>query len=247
MTAFSAARSCLSAALLSALLLAACNSAAGEGSALGTLDVKDCWNGPYDLAPTFFGAQFDRNSLLVRIQRGSDFYNFSDGLSLLVGDVTDVTPPHAVDVGISPSVSPPNLPEQYDPNPAPVSATLYMEGTCRTRTVTLDAVKKVTLPTDGSCHAALLDRTDPETGCNGAPTTELGTGQSRIYFTSVYAGDDQGPARSRLVDGCFELYLADPREAADPTTPPPCRGHLRGRFSFFFERGRPAQPFPGRD
>lgn len=225
----------------------ACSGESGAGLAIGTLNVPDCWNGTYDLGPTFFGAQYDRGKLLVRLQRGSDFYNFSDGISMLINDVTRVSPPQPVDVGLPPEVTPPNVPIVFDPNVAPVSATLYMEGTCRTRAVTLHAMKTVTLPTDGSCHAPVLEGTDPETACGGAQDSELGTGKSRIFFSSVYQGDDRGAANSRLTEGCFDLYLADPREAPDPTTPPPCRGHLRGKFSFFFERGRPAQPFPGRD
>ena len=39
--------------------------------------------------------------------------------------------------------------------------------------------------------------------------------------------------------------FADPRETPPPgNQPPTCRGPLRGNFSFFFERGRPSQPFP---
>ena len=85
-------------------------------------------------------------------------------------------------------------------------------------------------------------------GC--APDREapagIGTGKSVIAFTSIANGKvDEETAAERLNAGCFDVYLADPREAeAGGQTPPRCRGHIRGTFSFFFERGRPSQPFP---
>ena len=84
--------------------------------------------------------------------------------------------------------------------------------------------------------------------CQSAPfsTTARGDGKSRIVFHSIFAGDtatlDSEPRRTR---GCFDVYLAEPREVnATTLAPPRCRGHLRGTFDFLYRRSKPSQPFP---
>jgi hypothetical protein len=70
---------------------------------------------------------------------------------------------------------------------------------------------------------------------------------STITFTSLFnANPDETNAAERLSSGSFDFYLADPREICPGGLgpPPPCRGHIHGTFSFYFQRGRPAQPFP---
>jgi hypothetical protein len=77
-----------------------------------------------------------------------------------------------------------------------------------------------------------------------APTT---VGHSWMTFTSLFDGDpNEVSAAQRLTAATFKVYLADPREVCPGGVgpPPPCRGVLDGAFSFYFERGRPAQPFP---
>jgi len=68
-----------------------------------------------------------------------------------------------------------------------------------------------------------------------------------MTFTSLFDGNqDAVSAAERLNRGTFTVYLADPREMCPGGVgpPPPCRGFLQGNFDFYFERGRPAQPFP---
>ena len=63
----------------------------------------------------------------------------------------------------------------------------------------------------------------------------------------VFDGDPtEVSAAQRLNQGTFDVYLADPREICPGGLGPPplCRGSLHGEFNFYFERGRPAQPFP---
>ena len=72
-------------------------------------------------------------------------------------------------------------------------------------------------------------------------------GHSTITFTSLYDGNPNAvSAAERLNQGTFTVYLADPREMCPGGVgpPPPCRGYLHGSFKFYFQRGRPAQPFP---
>ncbi|AKV00839.1 hypothetical protein AKJ09_07502 [Labilithrix luteola] len=245
--------------LLLASLVPACSQGEGDGQISGTLDVLDCWTGAFDLDPDFFAAVPYLNTLQMRIQNGSDFETFSDGVSIMLYDTTKVRPNPALgipgqygvplEVNLPPEVTPPGVPVRADPNPAIVSLTLYLQKSCRVQNVSLYAVKEVTLPTDGTCDARPMKGADPNAGCD--PNTEspggVGNGKSLISFTHLFNGQvDEATASERLSSGCFDVYLADPREVAPGGLgpPPPCRGHIKGTFSFFFERGRPSQPFP---
>ncbi|MBX3207171.1 MAG: hypothetical protein KF764_19140 [Labilithrix sp.] len=235
----------------------ACSQGEGEGRIVGTLDAPDCWTGAFELEPSFLAAVPYRNAITLRIQSGSDFQNFSDGLTILINDRTQIRPDPArsfagryrepLRVDLPPEVTPPGTPVKADSTPALVNMTLYLQRSCRTQTVTLQAVDEVTIANDGTCNAPPLRGADPTQGC--APDKEapggVGSGRSVIAFSSVSNGKvDEETAAERLNAGCFDVYLADPREASPGGPPPPCRGHLRGSFSFFFERGRPSQPFP---
>ncbi len=69
-----------------------CRVGSGTGSVTGDLFVKDCWSGGYNLEPDFFAAtpNVTDDSLIIRIQRGSDYVNFSDGIGLLVSHVSGI-------------------------------------------------------------------------------------------------------------------------------------------------------------
>jgi hypothetical protein len=72
-------------------------------------------------------------------------------------------------------------------------------------------------------------------------------GMSTIVFHSLFDGNpSESNDQARLTWADFDFFFADPREACAGGLggPPPCRGHLSGYFRFYFERGRPAQPFP---
>ncbi len=75
----------------------------------------------------------------------------------------------------------------------------------------------------------------------------LTVGRSTITFTKLFSGvPDERSADERLTEATFKVYLADPRDTCPGGLgpPPKCRGVLDGKFSFYFQRGRPAQPFP---
>lgn len=255
-------RRTLSAAALATLLVGlspACSQGEGEGRITGTLNVPSCWSGAFELSPDFFGAVPYREGLQLRIQSGSDYESFSDGLSILLYDISKIRPDPSrgfpgrykepLTVDLPPEVTPPGVPVEANPDPSIVGMTLYLQKTCRTQNVTLHAIKEVSIANDGSCVANAVMGADPTQGC--APDKEspagVGTGRSVIAFTSVANGKlDEETAAERLTAGCFDIYLADPREEAPGGLGPPprCRGHIKGSFSFFFERGRPAQPFP---
>ena len=115
-------------------------------------------------------------------------------------------------------------------------------------------------PTSGV--SALLDSgdgggasTDGGTADGGSVAAEAGTllpanapvKRSSITFTSLFDGNPyESNAAESLTQATFDVYLGDPRDGCPGGVgpPPPCRGHLTGSFKFYFERGRPGQPFP---
>jgi hypothetical protein len=103
----------------------------------------------------------------------------------------------------------------------------------------------------GGPGAGVADASVADAGVAGVGATEAGSpassATSTIQFTSLFDGDpDESDAQKRLTEGQFEFFLADPREICPGGLGPPprCRGYLKGSFKFYFQRGRPAQPFP---
>ncbi len=244
-------------ALAAVALSPACSQGSGDGRIAGALNVPNCWTGPFELDADFLAGVPYREGLQLRIQNGSDFQSFSDGLSILIHDITTIRPDgdsagrygQALPVDLPPEVTPPGVPVVAEAEPALVSAALYLQRSCRTQNVTLHAVREVALPADGTCDARAMKGADPSAGCdpNAESPAGAGSGKSLITFTSIANGKlDESTASERLTAGCFDIYLGDPRET-EPSgqgPPAPCRGHIKGSFSFFLERGRPAQPFP---
>jgi hypothetical protein len=258
--------------LAAAAIAPGCSLPEGQGEVKGSLNIRDCWVGGYDLHPDFFAAVPYRDSLLIRVQKGGDYEAFSDGLSILVDNV------HAVrgdapfpsllgsplSVALSPENTPPGVPVQAIPSPAMIHAVLYLQQSCRTQNVALYALDNVTLAPDGTCDAPADGGADPPIPCDttagGAGAGDAGVdsggdggalgggvGHSTMTFSSLFNGNpDEGDASQRFIDARFDLYLADPREICPGGLGPPprCRGHLTGYYRFYFQRGKPAQPFP---
>jgi len=260
-----------------------CSLGEGKGQVSGELDIPDCWAGGFDLKPDFFAAVPYRNTqLILRIQNGGDYNEFSDGLAIEVDDVDIVQKQlnAPLKVALSPEVTPPGVPVKAVPDPAHVHAALYLQRSCRVQNVALYAVDTVTLNSAGKCadesgldggspvsaqacgalgasdagpdastpaDAAAEDASIPDAATSdAAPPAPRKTASSWIRFKSISSGNpDATDASQRLNDADFELYLADPREICPGgASPPPCRGHLVGNFKFYYQRGKPAQPFP---
>jgi hypothetical protein len=286
------ARGVLPAALatLVSLTVAACSLGQGQGSVTGVLNVPDCWSGQFDLHPDFFaavpassapnGVATPIDAVEIRIQNGSDYENFSDGLIIDVDDAGEVRGDPGPDgprpkllgvplvVSLPADVVPPGVPITPIPNPAIVHAALYLDRTCRTQNNALYALSAVATNSDGSCDRP--DGGDPAMTCGGPATGPIDGGasdagsdatvpqdagptapqtvrQSTITFASLFDGNpDESNAAARLTSATFDLYFGDPRETCPGGLGPPprCRGHLNGWFNFYFQRGRPAQPFP---
>jgi hypothetical protein len=171
---------------------------------------------------------------------------------------------HRLVVGLAPAISPTGTVVQRTPNSSVVHATLYLQHTCRTQNLALYATDAVSLNPDGTClpseagtsqsacaapaTVAMDASIDASTASpDGAPPAAAAStvGTSTIVFHALFDGDtNESNAQQRLSYADFDLYFADPSEICAGGPPPPCRGHLTGSFSFYFERGRPAQPFP---
>jgi hypothetical protein len=243
-----------------------CTVGSGTGSVSGDLFVTDCWAGAYNLNPDFFAATPNPNddTLFIRIQRGSDYINFSDGVSILVTHVSEVASacktsgPQTLSVSLPPAVVPPGVPITPTANPATVQFALYMQGSCRPETPGLYAMDTVTTngataSPDASVSLCNADTVNMANQCGVTPVPVTPTGTSTITFqhlfdASLAEGGDPGSlsADQRNIQATFDVLLADPRDECSGGLgpPPPCRGHLTGSFQFYFERGKPAQAFP---
>lgn len=230
--------------LVASIILGACTAEDGVGQVKGELDVPNCWTGPFDLGPTFFAAAPFRRSLQLRIQRGSDFQTYADAIQILIDDIdkvrgTATTPSQygqALPISLPVGVSPPGKPIVESPNPPNVHVTVLLQQSCRTQNIALFGEDGVALNADGSCT--------PPAGTDTACDASSPVGHSTITFSSLFNGNaTESSASERLSEGAFDVFLADPRVRC-PSGKPRCLGRLRGDFRFYFERSRPAQPFP---
>lgn len=131
------------------------------------LYLQGCWNGSFNLQPDFFAANPYRNeSLQIRVQRGDNNQEASDGLTVLVSDLSAVkqqlgTP---IPVGIPAGVAPPGQPVTGEPGPL-VSLSLYLHQTCHEQnSATYSVSGNITFksifsgdPNEEDSHARLTD------------------------------------------------------------------------------------------
>jgi hypothetical protein len=175
------------------------------------LYLQGCWNGSFNLQPDFFAANpYRAESLQIRVQRGDNNQEASDGLTVLVSDLAAVRQQlHVpIPVGLPAGVAPPGQPLTGEPGPL-VSLSLYLHQTCHEQ--------------------------------NSATYSVSGD----ITFDSIFSGDpNEEDSDARLTDATFDVRFADPRELVDAPDPEAVTSeNVHGEFSFFFQRGQPAQPF----
>ncbi len=195
-----------------------CTVGEGEGDVTSDmLHVADCWDGPFDLGPDFFGANPDPGeSLIIRVQRGDNVEDVSDGLIVTVYDLPYALAHlnEALLVGMPRGVTPSGVPIVYNPDPPKVSLALYLHNTCHQQNGTIYSI---------------------------------GGADSTITLSSLFSGDiDEASSEKRLTDATFSASFADPRELADVTdaqTRMDLTSIVTGHFRFFFQRGQPSQPF----
>lgn len=152
-------RSCCRWACVALLIaLGGCTTGEGQGEVTSErLFVPDCWNGPFDLQPTFYGANpYRERTLFIRVQRGDDSVDVSDGLTVSIGDIESVRAlrGESVRVGLPAGVSPTGVATLPNATPAPVSMGLYLHATCNRQNGVVYAV-------DGSITFDSLFSGDP--------------------------------------------------------------------------------------
>jgi hypothetical protein len=190
----------------------------GEGDGAVTSDrliVRDCWDGPFDLGPTFFAANaFSTDQVSMRVQRGDNNQEVSDGLSVSIRDLQAIRKNslgQAVPVGVPPGVilaGGGTLVKNMD---AVVSLSLYLHDTCYLQNGALYSI-------DGTITFDHL--------LSGNPNETVGERRlTQAKFENV--------------------RFADPRDSnADGTFDDSVVSRVSGWFRFYFQRGQPAQAFP---
>jgi hypothetical protein len=208
-----------------ALALLGCSTGEGKGSVTSSrLFVRDCWNGEFDLRPDFFASNpYSDETQVIRVQRGDNLQEVSDGLMILVNDTRAIregmlgTP---IPVGLAAGVAPPGVPLELDPDPALVNLALYLHDSCHIQSATLHSI-------DGE-----------------------------IRFDALFSGViNEANGSDRLTEAEFTARFADPRDLTPGEHTAECDADIdadtdcpisvvTGSFSFYFQRGQPAQPFP---
>lgn len=176
----------------------------GEGTgAVGSerLYIEDCWNGPFDLRPDFFAANpFRRESLMIRVQRGDNIEEMSDGLLVQVTRLEEVLQRigQPIPVGVPIGVKPPGVPTVVTADPPPVSLALYLHNSCHAQngsvtsisgTITFNSLFNGDLNAD-SAEDRLTDAEFSATFADGRERAEdvpaekrsLVEGRFRFYF-----------------------------------------------------------------
>jgi len=127
-----------------ALFALGCTVGEGEGWVKSDrLFIEDCWTGSFDLGPDFFaGNSFRDESITLRIQRGDNIEELSDGLVIQITELKTARPPVGVpvEVGMPVGVHAPGEEIVYDPDPATVSLALYLHDSCHAQNGTVYSV-----------------------------------------------------------------------------------------------------------
>ena len=202
----------------------------GEGTGEVTSDqlfAENCWSGPFDLAPTFFAANPDSrgDSMTIRVQRGENPVEVSDGLILVINDVSSIRNEQlgqGINVGLPIGVSPPGLPDPATLKSPQVSLTLYLYNTCHVQNSALHSI-------GGTINFASLFSGDRNENNAGDLLTDATFEATLVDPRDVLLIEDE---TAGTLEEVFESF---PEERVT---------NISGRFRFFFERGVPAQPFP---
>jgi hypothetical protein len=190
--------------IFGAALGLACSTGEGEGEVKSDrLFIEDCWNGPFDLEPSFFGAEPAADSLIIRVQRGDNYEEVSDGLLVLIKDVDEIREASlggSLRVGLPPGVSPPGVPVVYDPNPPKVSLALYLNATCHSQNGTIYAV-------DGNVSFESLFSGDPNEDDAEDRLTDAAFDATFTDPRDIGADGSYDAAHASVVRGWFRFYF----------------------------------------
>jgi len=192
--------------IMAACLLFAvgCSTAEGEGEVKSDkLYVENCWNGPFDLKPTFFGANPYMDTLLIRIQRGDNLEEVSDGLIVLVdkvGKIRNEMLHQPIKVGMPPGVSPPGVPVKFDGDPPIVHLSLYLHDTCHEQNGSLYSLS-------GSITFDALFSGDPNESNADDRLTEATFDASFADPRNLLPTGEVDPEKASDVNGHFRFFF----------------------------------------
>jgi hypothetical protein len=203
--------------------LLACSTGEGSGSVTSDrLVVGQCWDGPFDLQPTFFASDPFANTQQIRIQRGDRPTGVSDGAALVITDVAHIRKDQlgvAIPLGLPVGVDPPGFPPRVEANPPQVSLTLYLYATCHVQNGAVYSV-------GGSIVFDSLFSGDRNENNAADRLTEA-------HFEATVADPREGHLLPDTTTGQVQVEYPKDRTST-----------VKGSFRFFFQRGQPAQPFP---
>ena len=203
----------------------ACAVGQGSGDVYGSIVLPACNKdlGSYDMQANFFAGEVSGDQLVIRIQQGGGTQEYADSLTILVHDVQGTLQKieASTDHQVIYDVQLPKLPgsEPWLPSPD-VEMTLSLRGTCGQ-------------PVYSAGDQALL---------------VLHAISGKITFTNMFNGDiNTRDTNAKRISGSFSgVRIVDPREgdASVPDSQRTQHGTISGSFSFFYQRGGPAQSFP---
>ena len=187
----------------------------GEGEVTSeNLNIPDCWQGRFELGPDFFASVPFRDTQQLRVQRGSDIQEVSDGVAILVNDTPKIRESligQDIEVGLPPQLLDEIVPGATSGEAPEVSLALFLQFSCHNQNVVLYGL-------EGTIRFESLFSGDPNETSGAEKFTEA--------TFDVMVGDPR--------DG-------DPKTLVVPDDK---KSPLTGRFEFHFQRGQPGQPFP---
>ncbi|MEO8178063.1 MAG: hypothetical protein ABI895_04445 [Deltaproteobacteria bacterium] len=211
----------VAAAALECPLGLACSVGEGDGYVHSDqLFVNECYRGVFDLNPDFFGANPYGDTLTIRVQRGEQDVQVSDGLTLLVNDVPNarLRAGEELSIGLPKGLSPLGFPLPEVPSPPAASLSLYLNASCRSQNSLLTAF-------DGNVTFKQLFSGDPNEEDSFDRMTE-------------------GNLTARVVDTRYAVPRDASAGGASYDFPEERVSTISAGFRFVFHRGTPAQPFP---
>jgi hypothetical protein len=241
-------------------LVTGCSLGQGEGEVssdklfahdcLGAGDEGMIQGESYALNPDFFAAIPDRSSyrftLQIRVQRGNDLQEVSDGLSVLIDDVAKVR--EALD-----------NPPMGGIEPGGLSTCEAAQDPCPPGTVGFPVALPAGVTPPGS------PTVPPQELIDNPPLVHMGlylhkschnqnivlyAVSGKICFSALFNADrNERAADEKLTQAdSFKIQVGDIRDVPLGKQPweIPCelQSTVEGNFRFYFERGQPGQPFP---
>jgi len=178
-----------------------CTVGEGEGEVTSKrLYVKGCWNGSFDLDPDFFAANpYREEALMIRVQRGDNNQEASDGLTVIVKDLAAVPLDTPIPVGLPNGVSPPGQPVKGLPDPL-VSLSLYLHATCHEQ-------NSATYSVDGTILFRSIFSGNPN---EENAEKRLTDAEFEVKFADpreLVDADDPAKVTSDVVRGWFRFYF----------------------------------------